>query len=103
MAIVVSALAERDIIGVLRYTEERWGADQALVYAKLLRRALGTLARDPRRGRVRDDVVPGLRAYSVARPRHRARHVIWYRVGRGERVEVVRLLHGAMEPRRHLR
>jgi plasmid stabilization system protein ParE len=42
--------AQRDILEVIKYTKERWGAVQAREYARLIEEALVTIAAQPDRG-----------------------------------------------------
>jgi toxin ParE1/3/4 len=52
---------------------------------------LGRLAQFPFSGRARNELTVGLRSYSI-----RPRHTIFYRI-RGERLEVVHVLHHARD------
>lgn len=99
--IVRSPRAKRDIIEALAYTMERWGAEQARKYADLIEEALVVLANDPERGKPRDDVRAGIRAFHIAQRGRPARHIVFYRV-RANNVEIVRLLHDAMDFAQHL-
>jgi toxin ParE1/3/4 len=59
----------------------------------------------------RSAIAPGLRRLRIESARRAiegppvraAPHVLFYRVAENGRVEVLRVLHGRMEPRRHLR
>lgn len=55
-----------------------------------LHRTFRLLAETPEMGRVRDEVIPGIRSFP------KGRHVIFYRV-RGETLEIVRVLHGSRD------
>jgi toxin ParE1/3/4 len=50
----------------------------------------------------RDEVAPGLRSLHAARRGRRGRHVVLDRVAGGNTIEVVRILHDAMDLPRHL-
>src|SRR5262249_1238266 len=101
MRVIRSPQASRDIIEVLAYTKERWGIAQAREYRQLLKEAIEGIARDPGRGKPRDDVRPGIRAFHIAQRGRPARHIVFYRLGTGT-VEIVRFLHDAMAFARHL-
>ncbi|MEG3146271.1 type II toxin-antitoxin system RelE/ParE family toxin [Sphingomonas sp. RT2P30] len=49
-----------------------------------------------------DDIAPGLRILHTARFGRRARHMLLYRVGSSTVIDVVRILHDAMELERHV-
>ena len=52
--------------------------------------------------KVRDDILPGLRALHVARGGRGGRHFLLYRATANLEIEILRILHESMEPRRHL-
>jgi len=52
--------------------------------------------------RARDDISPGLRTLDVARRGRRGRHFLLYRATADLEIEILRILHDAMELRRHL-
>ncbi|HEX7604480.1 MAG TPA: type II toxin-antitoxin system RelE/ParE family toxin, partial [Polyangiaceae bacterium] len=97
-----SPRAKRDLVEVLEYTKARWGKDQAREYAKLIKEALVAIANDPQRGSPRDDVRPGILAFHIGQRGRPARHILFYRLGATGTVELVRLLHDAMDFERHL-
>lgn len=100
--VIRSPRAKRDIIETLKYTTERWGVERAREYAALVQDALATIAGAPQRGKPRDDVRPGIRAFHIAQRGRPARHVIFYRINSTGTVEVVRFLHDAMDFAQHL-
>lgn len=91
----ISALAEADLIGIWRYTAERWGSEQADVHLDGLEAAFRRLAAQPALGARRDAVREGYRVLFVAD------HAVYYRVT-ATAVQVIRVLHGRMDPERHL-
>lgn len=101
MRVIRSPQASRDIVDVLAYTKERWGINQAREYRSLVKEAIEAIAKDPRRGKLRDDVRPGIRALHIAQRGRPARHILFYRLG-SSTVELVRFLHDAMDFARHL-
>ena len=50
----------------------------------------------------RDEIMPGLRSLHIARRGRPGRHFILYRAADGNVVEVLRILHDAMELSRHM-
>jgi toxin ParE1/3/4 len=100
--LIRSPRAKRDIIGVLEYTKKRWGKAQAREYGELIKEALVAIADDPQSGKSRDDVRPGILAHHISQRGRAARHIIFYRIGTTGTVEVVRLLHDAMDVEQHL-
>jgi len=103
----LTATAEADFADILRWTVERFGHAQAQRYAETISASLTELAAGPvAAGAVkRDDIREGIFTLHVARESRKGRHFIMFRVGHtpeGEVMEVLRLLHDAMELERHL-
>lgn len=103
----LTAAAEADFQDILRWTLDHFGGAQALVYAETLATALESLAAGPTviGARARDDIAKGLFTLHVARRGRKGRHFVMFRLGhdRGrEVIEVLRLLHDAMDLPRHL-
>jgi toxin ParE1/3/4 len=103
----LSAAAEADFESILRWTADRFGHRQARTYARTLRSALAALASGPTipGARPRDDIAPGLFTLHVARRGRRGRHFVLFRAWRvGDRdvVDVIRLLHDAMDLPQHV-
>jgi toxin ParE1/3/4 len=100
--------AAEDIAGILRHTLQRFGLRQHRAYERLLVRAAVMIAEQPFRPASRDrgDLLPGLRSFHLghaARRRGATAHLLLYRVDRSEpRVLILRVLHEAMDPARHL-
>jgi toxin ParE1/3/4 len=72
------------------HTREQWGAEQRDAYLEAINRALATLSANPRIGRERDEIVPGLRSYGVQQ------HIIFYRLD-ADIATVLRILHRKMD------
>ena len=87
----VSEAAQSDLRDIVRYTVEKWSADQAVRYATGLKNTFQTLAESPRIGRSCDEVGRGLRRHEYGK------HVVFYRL-EPEGVRVVRILHQQMLP-----
>ncbi len=103
----LTAAAEADFRDILRWTVEQLGETQARVYAETLSAALEALAAGPTviGVKARDDIAKGLFALHVARQGRKGRHFVMFRIGHDqgrEAIEVLRLLHDAMDLPRHL-
>jgi len=96
--------AETDFMRILAYTLEIFGPRQTESYEAAILEALAALNDGPEvvGSRSREDLRPGLRSLHVARGGGRGRHVIFYRT-KGERhIQIVRILHDAMDFARHM-
>ena len=105
--VLLGADAERDFGAILAWTTERFGERQARTYKETLLEAVRALEEGPAiiGAKTRDDIRPGLMSLHVARGGRRGRHFIMFRVMEKadlRTIEVVRLLHDAMELARHM-
>lgn len=91
----LSRLAEADLESIAEYTLHRWGEAQAEKYLEEMEACCRMLASNPQLGRACDDIRPGLRRIE------RGEHIVFYRTTAAG-VFVVRVLHGAMLPQRHV-
>jgi toxin ParE1/3/4 len=102
----LTAAAERDFEGIVAWTIEHFGVAQALVYAETLSNALEALGENPMLAEAqhRDTILKGLRSLHIARRGRKGRHFILFRIAEGGAnvVEVLRVLHDAMDLQRHL-
>jgi toxin ParE1/3/4 len=108
----LTASAKRDIGSILRASEERHGHDARTRYAALLLAAMRRVAKHPEGYATSDrsELRPGIRSFHIRHSRDESRvapvanpvHVIFYRVAQPGVVEIVRVLHDRMEPRRHV-
>lgn len=100
----ISASARLDIAGALQHSGKRWGEKQRRHYRLLIENALGDLldGPEPPANRARDEIRPGIRTFHIARRGQPARHVLVYRVAPDVSIQVIRLLHDAMELSRAL-
>lgn len=109
----IAAQAQIDITDTLRFTQMRLGESVKARYQDLLQATLQSLVDDPVQtdSTSRDDLSPGLRSLHVGfnalkmtdgriiRPRH----IVFYRIGEDQAVEILRVLHDAMEVAQQLR
>jgi len=103
----LAAAADADVHDILRWTTETFGTGQARAYAETLSAAVEALTAGP--GivgvRSREDIAEGLFTLHVARNRRKGRHFLIFRLSRMEGrevIEVLRILHDAMDISRHL-
>lgn len=93
--LVVSERAEADLRDIWLFSFKTWGEAQADRYLDELDAGLRECAAEPERGRRRDEVRPGYWSLLVRR------HVAFYTFTTDE-VLLQRVLHGSMDPDRHL-
>ncbi|KRP66964.1 type II toxin-antitoxin system RelE/ParE family toxin [Pseudomonas orientalis] len=110
----ISNPARADIVDILRLSQTQFGDQARQRYQALILAALQALADTPYRigSHDRDELAPGLRSYHLIYSRQQAkqthgtvkspRHIVFYRVANDDVIEVVRLLHDAMEVQLHL-
>src|SRR5262245_9576331 len=106
--------ARADIVDVLAHAEARFGVVARLRYQYLLITAVRDIAAEPERiGSVaRPELGEYLRTYHLRYSRERARtehgivlrprHLLLYRFARADLIGIGRVLHDAMELRRHV-
>lgn len=91
----VRALAESDLVDIWHYSFEEWGEIQADKYLDQLDRGIRKLADNPELGTRRDYVRDGYRVLCIGS------HAAYYAVT-PDTVHIIRVLHGRMDPERHL-
>ena len=103
----LTATAEADFEEILRWIVDRFGEAQARIYVETVSAALNDLTTGPTvvGAKKRDDILKGIFTLHVARKGRKGRHFVMFRVGRApdhDVVEVLRLLHDAVDLQRHL-
>lgn len=101
----ITKQAELDLFEIVHWTHTQFGRGQADAYERILIEAVDALGAGPaiRGVRRRDDLVAGLRTLHVTRGRKKGRHLLFFMFNESERaVEVLRILHEAMDFARHL-
>ncbi|WP_193045220.1 type II toxin-antitoxin system RelE/ParE family toxin [Mycolicibacterium baixiangningiae] len=93
--VVFSPAAQVDLEQIWDCTCDRWDADQAERYIRVLQRAVERVADNPLIGRACDEVRVGYRRHAVGS------HTLYYRVA-GDLIVVVRVLHKRMDVDQHL-
>jgi toxin ParE1/3/4 len=106
----ITATARRDISGVLRDSRLQHGVQAEIRYRNLISSALAELRRDPEPPASKRADIGDLRLYALRFAARRAKadgivrapvHVLAYRFN-DEKLEIIRLLHEAMDLPRHL-
>ena len=87
----LSRKAAKDLLDIARFTQEKWGSEQAVKYVRELRAVCQLLADRPALGRFVHKDRPKLRRMEVGS------HVVFFRED-GEGIFVQRILHKAMVP-----
>lgn len=102
--ICLGAEAEKDFARILKYTRDTFGPRQTDIYRATLLEALAALGDGPDvlGSAARDEILPNLRTLHVARQGRRGRHFIMYRASHGDVIEIIRILHDAMELALHV-
>jgi toxin ParE1/3/4 len=93
--IEISRDAERDLIDIYLYGIEEFGLHQAEQYNEVLHGRIETVAENPSFGSDYGYVSEGVRRYESVS------HAVYYRQIAGG-IRVLRVLHGHMDPGRHL-
>jgi toxin ParE1/3/4 len=102
----LTAQAEADVAEILEWTAGQFGDAQAHRYAETLTSAIEALSEGPDAAgaKLRNEIARGLMTLHVARRGHRGRHFVLFRVSREsgqEVIDVLRVLHDAMDLARH--
>ncbi len=95
MKLDLTDAAVEDLREIREYTLHNWGERQEDLYLKAMWRRFTEILDDPTLFRLREDLFPGCRTAA------QEKHIILFRV-ENDVLQVVRILHGAMDVRRHL-
>lgn len=95
MTLDIASAALADLRSIREYTLERFGAAQEKAYLDGLWRKFEEILDSPEKWRKRDDLFPGCQIAA------QGRHVILFRI-RGATLQIVRVLHSAMDLPRHI-
>lgn len=92
----LSRKAKDDLRSIAKFTERRWGVAQRNVYIKKFDEAFHDLAESPFSGVSSENIKSGYRKIP-----HGA-HIIFYKIGENDCVEIIRILHQSMDVRSKL-
>src|SRR5258707_9843479 len=108
----LSEPAKADFAATLRRSEELHGNQARIRYRALLTAAMRSVAAEPEGPATLDrtELLAGLRSFHIRHSRNESReapvanpvHVIFYRAVQPRGIEIVRMLHERMDPRRHV-
>lgn len=103
----LSAAAAADFQDIIDWTEEHFGPTQSNIYEQSLKDVLTALegGTDSAGAKLRGDIGRNIYTLHMARRGRRGRHVIVLRAAKMDGrpiVDVVRILHDAMDLRRHV-
>ena len=87
--------AVSDLRSIRNYTLNAWGEEQEQIYLDSLWSRFEEIIEDPERWRYREDLFPKCQIAA------QGKHVILFRV-QGNVLQIIRILHGAMDFPRHL-
>jgi toxin ParE1/3/4 len=96
MKLELTPAALSDLRAIRTYTLERWGARQEAAYLDKMWEKFESLLANPAAYRFRPDLFPGCQIAAEGK------HVILFRIEKST-LQVVRVLHAAMDFKRHLR
>jgi toxin ParE1/3/4 len=102
---VLSAPAEQDLRSITRWTASNFGPTQANLYNDLILSSLMKLRQGPDvpGARLRRELGPLMYTLYIGRRGKPGRHFLLYRPTDGQVIEVVRILHQAMDIERQIR
>ena len=83
--------AKTDLKSIARFTEKRWGRSQRNIYLKQFDDAFQVLADNPSIGKACDFIKSGYRKFP------QGSHVIFYKPGAHNNVDIIRILHKNMD------
>lgn len=83
--------AAADLRDIGRFTQDRWGRNARIAYLRRVARVFGQLAANPTMGRPRPEISKAIRTFPVGK------HLVIYRVEQGQPMEVIRVVHQAMD------
>lgn len=93
---VLAPAAKNDLKDIYQYGLRQWGQAQSESYLSTLKNQFWLLTEQPLVGTERSDLLPDTRSLPIEN------HTLFYRVT-ANRVEIIRVLHGRQDPRRHLK
>ena len=94
--LVLRQKAIDDLTDIWDYTALTWSENQANKYYEMIKSACAEIANDSVKGQNYDKIDIKLRGYSVGK------HVIFYHLISNDEIEVIRILHEAMDLKNRL-
>ena len=87
----LSVEAKADLKKIAKYTEYSWGKEQRNHYLLQFDRCFHQIADNKEIGRACDHIRPGYRQHL------QGSHLIFYRLGSDDGIEIIRILHKSMD------
>ena len=94
--LVIAPAAKTDLKDIYQYGLRQWGAAQSDSYLETLKEHFWSLTEQPLMGAERTELLLDVRSTPIES------HTLFYRVTTNT-VEIIRVLHGRQDPRRHLK
>ena len=96
--------AEQDYVEIVQWTVKTFGVGPAEIYEETISLAIQALTVGPEilGAKARDEIGFGIRTLHVARLGRKGRHFVVFRLGGGQSIDVLRVLHDSMDLARHL-
>ncbi len=96
MSFQLTQKAKSDLKEIARYTQKTWGHKQRNIYLQKIDDAFHDLSEAPDKSRNCDYIRAGYKKYGVGK------HFIFYRTTQTHHIDIVRVLHGKMDIKKHL-
>lgn len=93
--VIISRKAQRDFEEIYAFSVEFFGRNQAEIYAEMIHTKIQIIAENPSFGTEYANVRDGVRRYECES------HAIYYEAT-ANGIRVLRILHGRMDPARHM-
>ena len=87
----IKATARNDLKGIAKYTEKTWSREQRNNYLTEFDQAFHRLAENTELGKTCDHIRSGYRVFPVGS------HLVFYKLGTGGIIEIIRVLHKRMD------
>ncbi len=92
---ILSPQAQESLRDIRDFSLENFGKEQTNIYLQSIRKRMRDLAKQPSRGRIREDLKAGYYSDFVGS------HTIYYRI-QETHIEIIDVPHQSMEPTRHI-
>ncbi len=87
----ITAKAQSDLVSIGRFTEKEWGVTQRNFYLQQLDHCFSQIAENPALGMACNFIASGYRKFP------QGSHVIFYKQGTDQVIEIIRVLHKSMD------
>ena len=94
--LVIAPAAKNDLKDIYQYGLRQWGQAQSDNYLAAIKDQFWSLTEQPLMGVERPELLPDTRSLPIQG------HTLFYRVTTNK-VEIIRVLHGRQDPKRHLK